>query len=272
VADDGSTDHTADIVRSYPEKVIYLKLEHAGMPAVPRNVALRITRGDYVAFLDSDDEWLPRKLEKQVAILDEHPEVGLVCSNAILKRESEDESEERYLAPGHGRNGLVLCDLLRDNFVITSTTVIRRSLLDVAGVFSDDLLLRGVEDYDLWLRIAAISALHYVPEPLAVYRDHGTSIHSTQSRIAYWRGRLAILARLKSRLRDLGNTDPQCRQVIREEEWLYRRELMMAYKRVGDYARLGTEVLRLSRMRPLAVLLAAFKRVHHRSGSARKVS
>ena len=81
VVDDGSEDDTSELVGQYPQ-CRYIKLEHSGLPAVARNAGIRRTKADFVAFLDSDDEWLPQKLERQMPIFAE-ADAGLVCSNAF---------------------------------------------------------------------------------------------------------------------------------------------------------------------------------------------
>src|SRR6516165_5246405 len=83
VVDDGSEDNTLEIVKQYTG-CRYVRLEHSGLPSVARNAGVRSTDTPYVAFLDSDDEWLPGKLTVQTEILESNPDVGLVCSNAFV--------------------------------------------------------------------------------------------------------------------------------------------------------------------------------------------
>src|SRR5262249_2677790 len=78
-----------------------------------------------------------------------------------------------------GKTGRVLPDLLRDNFIITSTVLMRRNLFQSAGVFSESRELRAVEDYHLWIRVASRTKIHFIPEPLALYRKSPTSLSSS---------------------------------------------------------------------------------------------
>ena len=95
VVDDGSTDETPGILKNHLDKrVHYFRLPHSGHPSVPRNYALEKASGELVAFLDSDDEWLPEKLALQIAVINKFPEVGLVCSNAFKINEQTQISEK----------------------------------------------------------------------------------------------------------------------------------------------------------------------------------
>jgi len=183
VVDDGSTDGTDAFMAQYPHPVVYRKLDHTGRPAVPRNEAINIATGSYVAFLDSDDTWLPGKLVAQMGAF-EDPDVGLVCSNAFLLREDKWNlyfEDERSGEPD-------LFDLLWDNSVITSTAVTRKSLIEEVGPFDQGDAFRGFEDYDLWLRIAVVSKVRYMEEPLANYLDHPVSIGNDVRQYQYAKG------------------------------------------------------------------------------------
>lgn len=201
VVDDGSTDDTGKAVATFrDDRVRYIRIPHSGLPAVPRNAGLRIAEGEYVAFLDSDDLWFPEKLALQVECFARSPEVGLVCSNALRFSETVEVAggeSELYLKPGHGRSGRVLGALLRDNFVITSTAMVRRACLEQVGAFDESPLLRVGEDYDLWLRIAAIAEVRYVDQPLAAYRESKASVRSRQPRDQYWLGMMRIVQKLE---------------------------------------------------------------------------
>lgn len=230
VVDDGSTDQTRELVKSYSPKLHYVYREHSGLPSVVRNAGLRVAQGEYVAFLDSDDQWLPGKLERQVEILERHPAIGLVSANALSLVPGRNTGDRLYLRDEQPRSGWVLEMLLKDNFVVTSTVMIRHSLLNRVGVFSEDPLLRVGEDYDLWLRIATVAEVCYLPEALAIYRDcPEASIRSQQSRSFYWQGMLLILGRLKRCLVDWGRKDLVPSSVLDELTFTYRRALCDAY-------------------------------------------
>jgi teichuronic acid biosynthesis glycosyltransferase TuaG len=192
VVDDGSEEDIPTVVRPYGN-CRYRRIEHSGLPAVVRNAGLAMTSADYVAFLDSDDEWLPHKLERQL-----RSNCEFVCSNASLVL-NDGSARRPYLPLGQKHVGRVLGDLLKDNFVITSSVIVRRDLVKRAGGFSEDPRLRGIEDYDLWLRVAAITDFCYVDEELLLYEHSVASLSRTQSMRAQRRGLARIFSRAATR-------------------------------------------------------------------------
>ena len=189
IIDDGSDDDTAVVVRRYPT-CRYVKIAHSGLPAVARNEGARMTDATYLAFLDSDDEWVPPKLERQLREI-RRSSFGLVCSNATLN------GERPYFRPGKEHTGRVFRDLLADNFVITSSVLVRRDLFEQAGAFCEDPKLRGIEDYDLWLRLATLTDFRYIDEELLVYRQSEASLSRTRSLLSHWQGMEFIFSRVK---------------------------------------------------------------------------
>lgn len=170
VVDHGSTDGTAEAVdKEFGGSVRYSALANCPLPACPRNAGIRAARGDYVAFLDSDDLWLPEKLERQVGGLDADPRLGWSYGNA------------RWFGPGvvpgtiqtgawQFRSGMVFRSLLMGNFIPSCTVVVRRKCLEEVGGFDMTPALRSAEDYELWLRLAARFPLHAVRKVVARYR------------------------------------------------------------------------------------------------------
>jgi len=233
VVDDGSTDDTASAVRKFGEKrLTYHHILHSGLPGVARNVGIQMARGEYIAFLDSDDQWLEKKLKKQVAVMKEKRQLGMVCSNAFVNSEGR-------LSPYHDKataQGLLLRELLQGSFIITSTVLVRRDLLKITGLFPEMPALRAMEDYDLWLRIAATSELLYLPEALAIYRDQpAESIRHRVSQIAYWKGLNMIITRLEHYLSIMGKTVPGDRRQIKRNRAMIMRMLFRLSRKSGDY-------------------------------------
>lgn len=166
VIDDGSIDETTAVVRSFGSRVRYIHQENAGAPTA-RNRGILAQSNEFVAFLDSDDAWLPDKLERQLAVLHEHPEVVLVCGD--FQRRHPDGRCELVEPPPVPKD--VPCDflapLLLRNFVGTSVTIVRAAALQRAGLFRPELLRS--QDYHLWVRIAMIGPGVYLAGPLATY-------------------------------------------------------------------------------------------------------
>ena len=165
VADDASTDDLAGALAAYPDPRVRL-LRHAVNQgaAAARNNALRLARGAYVAFLDDDDEWLPEKLERQVARLDASPpEVGVSITGYYLLRDRLGRREARPL----GDEADWYMRLLAGCTVsFGSCALVRRSLFDEIGGF--DETMRRLEDWDWLLRYTAPPRVPNVAGPLAI--------------------------------------------------------------------------------------------------------
>ncbi|HET7763756.1 MAG TPA: glycosyltransferase [Burkholderiales bacterium] len=174
VVDDGSTDATCDVVARRGSGVTLVRQANAGAAAA-RNIAIARSRGQYLAFLDADDLWLPGKLRLQVDHLESHADVGLCCTRWNLLRPDEDGRYriERAAAPESVAvdakfAGWVYCELLLDCEVWTSTVLMRRELAGRIGGF--DVKLRRGQDYDYWLRASRATRIDRLDAPLALYR------------------------------------------------------------------------------------------------------
>lgn len=171
VADDGSGEETRAYLRSIADpRVRVLWMAHSGKPSVMLNAALREARGDYIAFLDSDDVWLPHKLERQVASLQRHPERRWSCTAfALIDAAGRPLTAARARRPA--TRGWVRDHLLTDTDIAMPSVVAARSLLEQAGPFDEELVMNY--DGDLWLRFAEMSELDGIDEPLTLVRRHG---------------------------------------------------------------------------------------------------
>jgi len=166
VVDDGSEDgkELAAALRPWAERIQFVRQANGG-PASARNAGIARTSGGLVAFLDADDEWLPEKLARQVAYFERHPETGLLHT-AIA-----GDARPRAAAAGPPRQ--VFCDLYHTVFSVNTLTVmVPRRVLDVVGGFDERREIH-IEDWDLWLRIAAAYPFGYLDAPLARYRRGG---------------------------------------------------------------------------------------------------
>ncbi len=196
VADDGSTDNTPDIVSQFGQGVTYLQLPHRGQPAATRNAGLRAAQGEYVAFLDSDDLFLPGKLALQLAAFEQHPEAGLAYSNGYFFRDDPQLPTGRALDGMPTPTGDALADLLRGNFLTSPVVLVRHGCLDVVGLFDERPEFVVAEDYDLWLRIATHFPFIYTPGDVAAIRRHTRSISRDEA--ALRTGVLRVLAKLET--------------------------------------------------------------------------
>ena len=164
VVDDGSTDGTHAALEAFGDDITVLTQRHAGVYAA-RNLALRHARGKLVAFIDSDDVWLPQRLELQVPLM-RLPEVGLVFGDALHVPERKRTCFE-VSPPARGR---VADRFAFANFVPTITVLARRSCLESAGGFSEENEISC--DYVMWFRIAMSHELDYVDDVVAEYSVH----------------------------------------------------------------------------------------------------
>jgi glycosyltransferase involved in cell wall biosynthesis len=169
VVDDGSTDGTNAYVQGLEsDRIRYVFQENRGHPGAARNVGLRMARGEYVAFLDSDDVWLPEKIERQLAVLEADPELDLVATDFF-----ELPPNRRKTALGLKKPKLVdFRELLRDCPIQNSSVLMRKEVADSIGL--QDETLRTCEDYEYWLRVLRRREHSAVimDEPLTVYRRH----------------------------------------------------------------------------------------------------
>ncbi len=153
IIDDGSTDNTKQVVEGFEDdRIKYFYRENAG-PSAARNLGLKNAKGDFVAFLDADDLWLPQKLEYQLDVFREKPGICLVFSAFSLRFEGSDKTQVKTFR--NFEHNRLIENLLLDfsNTVpYPSTTLIKKSVLDDAGYFDTGFF--SSEDWDLWLRLA----------------------------------------------------------------------------------------------------------------------
>lgn len=165
VVDDGSTDATLEALAPWRERLIYLRTRENRGVAAARNLGAKAARGRWLAFLDSDDLWRPRKLERQVAYLAAHPELRICQTDELWVRHGR-----RVNPPVSHRKqgGRIFLPSLKRCLVSPSAVMICRRLFWAAGGFDESL--PACEDYDLWLRLAWRHDIGLVPEPLVVKR------------------------------------------------------------------------------------------------------
>ncbi|MCG6919295.1 MAG: glycosyltransferase family 2 protein [Deltaproteobacteria bacterium] len=181
VIDDGSTDETEEKLSVYVSRLRYYQQENAGVSAA-RNRGLEIASAPLVAFLDSDDLWLPAKLQVQHKYMKENPEIQICQTEEIWWRNGRRVNPKRHHRKPSGdifRRSLDLC------LVSPSAVMVRVSLLEKVGYFDEEL--PAAEDYDLWLRVSAEYPVVLLPSPLVIKRGGHADQLSARSGIDRYR-------------------------------------------------------------------------------------
>jgi len=228
VVDDGSTDDTPQVLAAYGNRIRAIRQDNQGVAAA-RNTGVAAARGEYVALLDSDDLWLPRKLELQIARFESDPSLGFVHCGA------ETFDGDRTLGVlVDGMEGWVREAILRlDRVVIPvpgSGTVLPKRVIEEVGGF--DVRLPPSDDWDLCYRIAARYPIGFVPVVLVRYRLHGGGIHMNIPKMEN--------AMLLSLGKAFASPDPVVQALRRHSYGRLHRILAGCYFRqhkLGDFAR-----------------------------------
>jgi len=248
VVNDGSPDNTDEVVAPYltEPRLTYVKQRNGGQ-ASAKNTGLRLSRGEYVAFLDADDLWVETKLEKQLPLFVD-PGVAVVYSRMkLLYRDLlvDYEPPNRYLEPHRGR---ITNDLFYDNFIPFSSAIVRKACLNRHGVF-DETLKMSI-DWELWLRLSLHYGFDYVDEPLLIYRQGHEGQMSRSGEV-----RQQCSDRVMNRFLEQ-NPDLLPRSLVRGA-WAYSFVNRGRYFRDKDLARSTQYYLRSLKTKPIQI--TAFK-------------
>jgi glycosyltransferase involved in cell wall biosynthesis len=241
VADDGSGEQTRAYLRQLGDaRMRVLYLAHSGNPSRVRNAAIGGAAGRFLAFIDSDDLWSPAKLERQLAIMARTPARRWSYSQVSRIDDRGNEASSKGIATWRAFEGDIVEPLLRiDALVATPAVVAERALVLTAGVFDEQQ--RFGEDYDLWLRLALLSEVTAVAEPLASVRVHADNY--SQDRTGAYLGWVQLYERYAAHL-----TDPRRVRICRERSSESALALAAIYGRAGE-ARLALDALVFSARR-----------------------
>jgi len=182
VVDDGSTDDTEKNLKPYENKISYYKIPHSGLPAVARNFGISKAKGELIAFQDSDDIWPDDKLSRQVPLF-ENPNIVMVYGQAETMNSKGKLEHKKVVEPSKLAGGEKFNSLLKENVISTLTTLVRKSVLNELKGFDESESLKAIEDYELWLRIAANfpNGIAALKNTLAFYRVHDQNISSADA-------------------------------------------------------------------------------------------
>lgn len=187
VIDDGSTDDTGQVIKNYLQSVqlpniYYHRIENSGV-SVARNIGVDFSKGEYIAFLDSDDQWMEDKLRLQVQYLEDHPQFPLVHSEEVWIRNGVRVNQmNKHKKSG----GDIFSRSLRLCLISPSAVMLRREALEQRGNFDPEMTV--CEDYDLWLRITSQSEVGFISKPLIYkYGGHDDQLSRRYIAMDYWR-------------------------------------------------------------------------------------
>ncbi|MBU4480618.1 glycosyltransferase family 2 protein, partial [Patescibacteria group bacterium] len=169
VVDDGSTDNTEDIIRQFQEKdkrIKYIKHDKNKGGSAARNSGIKMSCGDYIAFLDSDDEWQSKKLEKQIKHLNKNHFESFISYTGYIR--VNNEGDRSVFTPI--KHGDIYNDQLWNDYVSpTSAVMVKNICFKKVGLFDESLPAR--QDYDMWLRLSKHYTFDYIIEPLVIIYD-----------------------------------------------------------------------------------------------------
>jgi glycosyltransferase involved in cell wall biosynthesis len=170
VIDDASQDNTAEIIQAFNDKRIrYIRHDTNKREAGARNSGVQNSQGEYIAFLDDDDEWLPEKLQKQVDLLDNSPPVVGAVYTGFLKIDRLTGEMLDQIVPT--KRGNIFQEMFIQNWVGTpSTLLLRKECFETVGLFDENIVFGT--DRDMWLRISKVFLFEYIREPLVKYSVH----------------------------------------------------------------------------------------------------
>jgi glycosyltransferase involved in cell wall biosynthesis len=198
VVDDGSKDQTAEVLKVYGDKIRVIFQKNGG-PSAARNTGIKAATGEIISFLDSDDSWMPQKIERQVSLLERTKPAGVVCCvcNALMHFSSGaitsfQAAELRpNLAEGVWSNPTEI--LLGRFLLFNQVAAIRREALMQSGFFREDLPFGLNDDYDLSIRLSLIGPWCFIAEPMVEWHEQGDNISRTHRQLEICTHTLRIL-------------------------------------------------------------------------------
>jgi glycosyltransferase involved in cell wall biosynthesis len=243
VVDDGSTDSTVERLQQWGDKIHLVQQPNSG-PSSARNNGVRIATGEYAAFLDADDAWLPGKLSRMVGALEGEPDAVLAYSNFSPVDATGGEFQERFFEPNSDHAPSMEELLTRWWPILTSTVVMRRDTFQRCGGFSEEFRSAGYEDPYLWLLAREHGRFLYVNEPLVLYRAE-----NALDRMGKYKPGCAIFARLV-RQRYGVEGERLAKQVVHAQVSALSHEGLLAMLR-GDRKRARRALMLALRYNPL---------------------
>ncbi len=240
VVDDGSTDQGKDVVLSNGGPVTYLHQENSGV-CTARNRGFVNSRGQYIAFLDQDDVWYPRKLEIQLGLLERNLDLDVVYSDMDLIDASGNIIEHNFLRNSGARGAAIFSTVIPDfpnPFPYPSAVMMRKEIFTRCGMYDASFKKNNSEDIELWARITKLGGrFYFYPESLCQYRSHPLQGgRDSEAWLENW-------GLLLKKLKELYQGD------IKIENKLNQLTQQMLWMRARVYSREGKELIRKGKIR-----------------------
>lgn len=190
VVDDGSTDNTPLVASMYGDLIRYVPKKNGGVSSA-RNVGILQAKGQYIAFLDADDEWEELKISCQIDFMEKnynyimsYTDMSYVENGRLVHESFLHERSYKCLS-----SGWLFASLLQESFILPSTVIIRRECFDQVGYFNESLT--HAEDQELWLRVSRKFQIGFLDMPLTIRHEHGEG--ATSSRTKFHLGQINML-------------------------------------------------------------------------------
>lgn len=199
VVDDGSKINIEEFFKDYLSDIKIIHQQNSG-PAGARNAAIKAAQGEFIAFLDQDDLWMPNKISAQIREFDKNDKLGLVSSWVCIIRGDNDDSVESVVKITADRDDCIRTLKIHNLIQSPSVVMVKKECFDTVGMFDRDIM--GCEDRDMWYRIVCKYDIHFISEPLTKYRRHSSNLHHnvpmmTRNQIKYIRKHRETMALLE---------------------------------------------------------------------------
>jgi glycosyltransferase involved in cell wall biosynthesis len=228
VVNDGSTDNSIEVLSQFANKIKLITQINQG-PAVARNTGILAARGDYIAFNDGDDIWLPGKVQAQVSYLEKNPDTGLCYTSwkvwdqkvalADFAANIPTPSDTQKIIPE--KSGWLYTNLLNDSVVCTITAMIRADVVKTVGLFNEKYLIG--EDHDYWIRISQLCKIDKLTGIYAIYR---VNLNSTTKKVHNQNYSLLVLT---AALEKYGRSCPSGKIISQSQATTYLGERHFTY-------------------------------------------
>lgn len=228
VVDDGSKDNSLEVLASYGDRIRVIVQPNQG-PAAARNNGIRHATGDYIAFLDSDDLWLPGKLSAQLEFLQKNPDfIACFCSWSVWDGKSTIDIPAPTAAERgqlqQNRSGWLYLPLLKESVITTISVVIRRKTVEEVGFFNQEYTVG--EDHDYWLRLSRCGKIAKLKQIYALYRQNP---HSTTNKVHAKNFSLLVLQSAVAKF-GLCSPDGECLPEALYQQYLAERHFTYGYQ------------------------------------------